>query len=375
MFMDIRFKRLGLVFALAALGLSGCDLPFGDGNIPRTDISGRQEEDKENTLAEGVIRLVSAADVSDYIKLGEYKSLILQNQEVTDEQVEERIESMLADDSSQVRGADSAVRAGDTVVINYVGTIGFDTFDGSIGNNYSLLVGSGEMVEGFEDALIGMTVGETRSFTISYPEDDPREELRGVSADYRVTLQSCARPADLTEEWAAKQGYDSIAAMRLAVREELEQAAREPDQRRAQVWRQILDSCEVTEYPQEDMDRAEEEYKTLLERYAAQAELDLDDFLLSQGKTQEDYLEDSLAYAKAKVKQNLIITGIMDAENMTLEDAESTRILADLVSQFKAEDANELIDSYGKQEVYESVGLVRVMDYVSEQTPNEDSEG
>ena len=92
--------------------------------------------------------------------------------------------------------------------------------------------------------------------------------------------------------------------------------------------------------------------------------MELKDFVESQGVSMDDFEAQCQQYAQAKVKQDLIIQGIMDAEGMTLEDEESLAIQNQLVEQYASGDLAALIDTYGQVAVDESIGLMRVQDFI-----------
>ena len=94
--------------------------------------------------------------------------------------------------------------------------------------------------------------------------------------------------------------------------------------------------------------------------------MELEAFVESQGISMDDFEEQCQQYAQAKVKQNLIIQGIMDAEGMTLEDADSLAIQDKLVQQYASGDLAALIDGYGQVAVDEAIGVLRVQNFIVE---------
>lgn len=359
---------------LLALSLTGCSLPFSEYSIPQTQIetTGGIPERVEPVLKEQTAgqrkegRLTSAEDASVFVELGKYKDLVLETPQVDDAQVEEEIRNRLAKDSSNMRQS-AKVQEGDTVLINYVGTINYRTFDGSIANNYSLRIGSGEMAEGFEAALIGMRIGQTREFQIPLPEDYYQPELAGVTADYRVTLQSFSRPASLTEEWVQEQGAQSIDEYRETVRQELTDAMTLTDDAlRAEAWEQVIHACRMLDYPPEDIETAKEQYRALTLKYAQQGDMELDAFLASQGLTPDRFEEQQTAYARQKVMQNLVLQAIMDSEGLSLTDEASGQVLDRLAESAGVKNAQALEELYGKEFLDESVALERVLDFIIE---------
>ncbi|MEQ2372047.1 trigger factor [Blautia sp. CLA-JM-H16] len=336
----------------------------GSADAESTDSSDKEEN---KTADAGDTRLVTVDDVSKYVTIGEYKGLTLDNtvEVVTDDAVEGRLEQELQNKAEEV--TDGSVQNGDVVTINYVGTKDGVAFDGGTANNYELTIGSGTFIDGFEDGIIGMKKGETKDLDLTFPEDYASSDLAGQEVTFKVTLQSFKRAPELTDEWAAKNTDCKTADdYKKEIRKTLESEAKTNARNtlRETAWNTVLSSSEVKEYPQEDLDTAKTEFKTLYENYAKQGDMTLEDFVKAQGISMDDFEEQSNQYAEYKVKQNLIVQGIMDAENMTLEDEKSLSIQDELIKAYDAKDLAALVDQYGQVAVDESIGLLRVEDFI-----------
>ena len=330
--------------------------------------SAESDSDKESTgTVSGDTRLVSVDDVSKYVTIGQYKGLSLDKsvEAVTDDMVDGRIEEELQNKAEEV--TEGSVQNGDVVTINYVGTKDGVAFDGGTANNYELTIGSGTFIDGFEDGIIGMKKGQTKDLDLTFPEEYSSEELAGQEVVFKVTLQSFKRAPELTDDWAAKNTDCKTAEeYRKEIRTTLEDEAKTSAQNtlRETAWNTVLSASEVKEYPQDDMDTAKTEFKTLYENYAKQGDMTLEDFVKAQGISMDDFEEQSSQYAEYKVKQNLIVQGIMDAENMTLEDEKSLSIQDELIKAYNVKDLAALVDKYGQAAVDESIGLLRVEDFI-----------
>ena len=366
----------GIVFAAVAFCLGGCAGPFEENGVVvsvtessedsiATDAPVRKDEISDS--GEGSVpsgRLVSVEDVSPYVTIGAYSGLRLMAPGVSEESVEEEIRSRLEADADTMKKQDT-VQEGDTVLINFDGTLGFEILPACRAMNYYLTIGSGEMVPGFEQALIGMKRGDSRQFRITYPDEAIWDSLRGQAVDFSVTLQSFTRPAALTEEWAISQGYESVQAFRDAVRAELEEKqALDNTQMQELAWQMILDRSVVTEYPEADMAEARILFDSLMQRYADQGQMTLQEFVASQRMSEEDYTLMAEKYARGRVMQNLILQGIMDAEGIALDDARSGEIRSSLTSRFQMESVEALEEAFGRDEVDASVARERVMEVV-----------
>lgn len=330
--------------------------------------SAESDSDKESTgTVSGDTRLVSVDDVSKYVTIGQYKGLSLDKtvEAVTDDMVDGRIKEELQNKAEEV--TEGSVQNGDVVTINYVGTKDGVAFDGGTANNYELTIGSGTFIDGFEDGIIGMKKGQTKDLDLTFPEEYSSEELAGQEVVFKVTLQSFKRAPELTDDWVAKNTDCKTAEeYRKEIRTTLEDEAKTSAQNtlRETAWNTVLSASEVKEYPQDDMDTAKTEFKTLYENYAKQGDMTLEDFVKAQGISMDDFEEQSSQYAEYKVKQNLIVQGIMDAENMTLEDEKSLSIQDELIKAYNVKDLAALVDKYGQAAVDESIGLLRVEDFI-----------
>ena len=330
--------------------------------------SAESDSDKESTgTVSGDTRLVSVDDVSKYVTIGQYKGLSLDKtvEAVTDDMVDGRIKEELQNKAEEV--TEGSVQNGDVVTINYVGTKDGVAFDGGTANNYELTIGSGTFIDGFEDGIIGMKKGQTKDLDLTFPEEYSSEELAGQEVVFKVTLQSFKSAPELTDDWAAKNTDCKTAEeYRKEIRTTLEDEAKTSAQNtlRETAWNTVLSASEVKEYPQDDLDTAKTEFKTLYENYAKQGDMTLEDFVKAQGISIDDFEEQSSQYAEYKVKQNLIVQGIMDAENMTLEDEKSLSIQDELIKAYNVKDLAALVDKYGQAAVDESIGLLRVEDFI-----------
>ncbi|MDO4339462.1 MAG: trigger factor [Eubacteriales bacterium] len=327
-------------------------------------------DEKEEPTSFGE-RLVSVDDVSKYITIGEYKGLDLDKvvEEVTEAQIESQISTELQNNREEVTDKDGAVQDGDLVTINFVGTKDGETFDGGTANNYDLTIGEGGMIDGFEDGIIGMKKGETKELPLTFPEEYPAEDLAGEDVVFKITLQNFRRAPELTDEWVAENtDVSTVDEYREKVRAQLQEDAVETaeDTMKYNAWNLVLTNSEIIEYPEEDIQNGIAEYKSLCSNYAAQADMELEDFVEAQNMTMDDFEDACRQYAESKVKQNLIIQGIMDAEGMSLSDEESLKIQDQLIADYNAADLAEMVDRYGQALVDESIGLLRVENFIAE---------
>lgn len=357
-------KRIYLAMLVACFALTAT--ACSDRGAVVTDDTKAEKQAEGKKAEAGSTRLVSVDNVDKYITIGEYKGLILDNtvDAVTDDDVQSQIDQELQDKAEPVS---EGAKEGDLVTVNYTGTIDGQTFDGGTANNYDFVIGDGQMFTEFEDGVTGMKKGDTKEIQIDFPSDYGDSTLAGKTAVYKVTVQNVRRTAELTDEWVAKNtDYTTVDEYKEGVRSKLEADAKQSAQEvlKNTAWSTVLENSEVKEYPQEDIDGAVSEFKKSMELYAKQADMTLEEFISSQGISQDDFDEQCQQYAEGKVKQNLIVQGIMDAEGLSLDDKESLQLQEELVKQMGAGNLAELVGTYGQDYVDESVGLLRVEDFI-----------
>src|SRR5699024_9763024 len=128
--------------------------------------------------------------VKPEVKLGEYKELKVpkQDREVTEEDVEARLQAKREEEAELVIKEDEPAEDGDTVVIDFEGFKDGEAFEGGQGENHSLEIGSGSFIPGFEEQLIGTRADDHLDVKVTFPEDYQAEDLAGQEATFKVTV-------------------------------------------------------------------------------------------------------------------------------------------------------------------------------------------
>ena len=363
-----------MLAACMAVSLTACgNSDSSQKNTAETKSASDENKTDSEETKEEVIRIVSVKDVSDYVTIGDYKGFTLDRytQAVTDDDVDAQISYELQDKVTEV--TDGTVENGDTVTINYTGTVDGKEFDGGSAQDYDLVVGEGSMgIDGFEEGLIGMKKGETKELTLTLPEGySENDSLSGKEAVFKITLQKFARVPELTDDWvAANTDYKTVDEYKQSVRDELEKQAdmAADNQLYEDAWYEVLDASEVKKYPEEDIKKAEENHKADTEQTAKDNDMELSDLLESWGMTEEDFDEECKSYAESKVEQNLIVQGIIDAEGLSLNDKETEELKDNLLLDYGAPSIDKLIEWYGEDEVNESLALLRVEKFIVDQS-------
>lgn len=363
-------KKVYLMILTICIAFAGTACGTKEKAAEETKISEEKTEEKEDTKKSGEgTRLVSVKDIDKYITIGQYKGLSLEKvvETITDTEVEGSISQDLAMTKEEVK--DGVVEEGDTVVVNYVGTENGKEFNGGSAENQEITIGSGGYIPGFEDGILGMEKGETKDVPLTFPEDYIEPSMAGKDVVFKITLQSFKRAPELNDDWVAKNtDFKTVEEYKEDKKKLLQKSAEQMAESilYQNAWNQVYEASEVKEYPEKDVEEAYAEFETQIKSYAKQGGMELEDYLESQQVSKEAFETQCQEYAEARVKQNLILQGIMDAEGMTLEDKESLAVQDELIQNYGVKDLAALVDTYGQASVDTTIGLIRVERFIAE---------
>lgn len=200
-------KRVLLLTLLLSLVLaaSACGSKGGDGSADEANVEATESAEVSELLA------IEAGDEGE-IELGDYKGITVEyaesteEVEVTDDEVETQVTTLLEENKTSEEIKDRAVKDGDIVNIDYEGTKDGVAFDGGTAEGYELTIGSGTFIDGFEDGLIGVEIGETTKLNLTFPEEYSNEDLAGQDVVFEVTVNSIRveNTPELTDDFVAE---------------------------------------------------------------------------------------------------------------------------------------------------------------------------
>ena len=253
------------------------------------------------------------------VKLGAYKDLevsVEASKEVTDEEVDAKLESERKN-LSELVVKEGAAENGDTVVIDFVGSVDGVEFDGGKGENHSLELGSGQFIPGFEDQLVGAKAGDEVEVKVTFPEDYQADELAKDLDDEVETL----------DELKAKYRKELEAAKEIAFDDAVEGAALDL----------AVENAEIVELPAEmvedEVHRAMNEFMGNMQRQGISPEM----YFQITGTTQEDLHKQYEADADKRVKTNLVIEAVAAAEGFDATEEEIQKEINDLAAEYNME--------------------------------------
>lgn len=353
----MKLKKIAVLSlaALLALAGTGCGVKKGEGDTETT--ASAQEGERKQPDSYGTATL------------GEYKGIELPEADtaVTDAEVEEQIKTNLTFSPDVTAVTDRPVKEGDTVNIDYKGTKDGVAFDGGSAEGFDLVIGSHRFIDGFEEGLVGHSIGETVTLNLTFPEDYKSEELKGQAVVFEVKINaiSVSTPAQLTDEWVVKQGLEGVITVdqyRAYIRENMEvqrkQAAENQDRYNALMT--IMDSS-TFELNQEALDYEFNTSMDNVEKQVSAQGISVAEYAAAYGMT-EDQLKDQLkSQAENYAKQMVTVSTIFDKEKMELTDADYNYIVELNGGQATKE---ELVEQYGEKEVENTAKTYKVLQFI-----------
>ena len=296
---------------------------------------------------------------------------------VTTEEVDQAIQKTLEQNPTVVKDAS---KEGDTVNIDYSGSINGEKFDGGTAEKQDLKLGSGDFIPGFEDQLIGKKAGDEVTVKVTFPESYGNTELAGKDAEFAVKIHEVKRVATLTDEWVKNyEGTtaETVESYRDQVREQL-QARKDFNYHsniQDQALQQISEQAKIE--PSEKLMEYAKAY--LLDATLSQMKsygMSVADIINMSGKTVAEYKEDAYARAEDYAKQLFLMRKLAADQGIKATDALLDE-LAEAESELTGVKTNriKLIEQYGKELVEEAAIRNAVMEYVETQikVKNEES--
>ncbi|MGN0437646.1 MAG: trigger factor [Lachnospiraceae bacterium] len=312
-----------------------------------------------------------------YVELGDYKGIeyVLEVADVTDEDIDAQIDSFLTGLTETEEVTDRAVKDGDTVNIDYVGTKDGEEFDGGTAEGYDLVIGSNSFIDGFETGLIGHEIGEEVSLDLTFPDDYPSEDLAGAKVNFAVTINSISvsNVPTLSDKLVADNTeYDTIDAYKESIRKDL-QASNEDSakqQAKSDVFSKVVENSNITGYDEKEVqdliDKEFNSFKETAQSYEAYG-YSYEDVLASNGYASEDELKEGITeYVKNYLNQVMVLYCIADKEKINVSTEEIENMVKEYMESYSVETKEEVYDYFGEEYFEVSILSEKVMDFLME---------
>lgn len=339
-------KHLSLILILAmVLSLTACGKSedSSDNKSKDNSTSESSNEELEKALAEK-----EEYDPMDYVQLGDYKGIKVATG-ANDEDIQSKIDQAISDNSFE-RITDRAAKDGDTVNINFVGTMDGKEFDGGSYEGADLELGSNSFIDGFEQGIVGMKVGEEKSLNLKFPDPYPNNpDYSGKDVVFAVTLNFIkgeATTPEFNDEFVStitNGEYKTVDAYKEKISADI--LKENQDNMGNTAFSTVLDSCKVSDgYPEFLNKLMFLQLQATQKAMAEQAQYtDYAKYLSERYGCTEDQMNEELQKtAKLYVQQKLITEAIAQKENLQVTDEEYKQELNSALMNYNMKDENEL---------------------------------
>ena len=291
--------------------------------------------------------ITAQVTVKPEVTLGDYKGLEVpkQSRRITIKDVDQEIENRRERQAELVLKEDAAAEKGDTVVIDYAGSVDGVPFDGGQADNYSLELGSNSFIPGFEDQLVGHKADDNVDVKVTFPEDYQAEELAGKEAIFKVTIHEVKAKElpELDDEFAKDidESVDTLDELKEKIREELKQQKNDAADAAIQdtAVAKATENATIPELPQAMID---EEINSQLQQYLGnmqQQGINPEMYYQITGTTEDDLKKQFAGDADKRVKTSLVLEAVVEAEKIEATDEEVAAELKSLAEQYNMEEA------------------------------------
>ena len=312
-------------------------------------------------------------NIAKYVTLGTYKGL---SYEAVDTAVSDYELTVSVNKDLQAKGYEETktesitsgvVQIGDTCNIDFKGLKDGVAFEGGTASGYSLEIGSGSFIAGFEEGLVGVAIGDKVSLNLTFPKDYGKEELNGAAVVFEVTVHSVTKrktyPA-VTDAMAnaldnkAHSASEYYSNKKAALEAEKVTAAEEGY--KETLWSQVVTGSKVSEkLPSKLVKSAAEEFTAYYEMVATQSAYSLEEWLKANNLTMDYFKEQADTYAQSVVKSQLVAYAIAKQEGFVVTDAIYQQTAQEFATAAGYSDPGKYIAEIGEQPIRDQA----VMDY------------
>ena len=305
---------------------------------PKVTLPEAEQEVQEVVAGKADLSYSIAMEILPKIDLADFKGLKLEKMvaEVSDAEIDEGIKR-IAEANRPYAAKDGKAAMGDRVTISFVGTVDGVPFEGGSAEDAPIVLGSGQFIPGFEDQLVGIAAGETRTVSVTFPDPYPNEALKGKPAQFEVTAKSVEAPTEVAidDEFAKSLGLESLAKLKEAVKDRIAREHAAVTRRRLK--RALLDQLDERHKFDLPPTMVEEEFNNVWKT--------IEDDLKQQGRTfaDEDTTEEAARaeyrkIAERRVRLGLVLSEIGERNSIKVTEEEVSRAVVERARQFPGQE-------------------------------------
>lgn len=318
---------------------------------------------------------------TDSIAIGEYHNIEIEKvevEEVTDESVQSEFDAYMDAFNKEVEVTDrDTLENGDIADIDFVGKIDGEEFEGGSSEGYKLELGSGSFIPGFEDGLVGVKKGESKSLALTFPENYQNQDYAGKNVVFDVTVNGIYKTEkpEVTDEFVKENTeFESIDAYKADIRSTMEESKKNAavNTKRNAIWSALVSNSAMKKYDEEEIKDYILEYKDYVTNVVSSSySMSFESYLSASGMEPADFKQTAVTNAKAAAKEQLILDNIAEKEGITVSDEDYKEYLKDYMDGMGVSTEEELwskfeSQGYVKEDVEKSMKDTIIADKVIE---------
>ncbi len=324
------------------------------------EIVSRPEIDYKQAAHGKALIVDAVVAVKPEVKLGEYKGLHVdvEEPEVTEDDILAELKKQQEQNSTENDVEDRPLQEGDTAHLDYAGTVDGVAFDGGTAEGQELVIGSHSFIDGFEDQMIGMNIGEEKDLNVTFPEEYHAKELAGKPAVFHVKLNGISEKIlpELDDEFAAEVSeFETLDEYKNSVREDL--LKKKQDSAKAEKENKLLEkaveNAEI-DIPAMMIDsQAEDMVRDFGQRLQMQG-MRIEQYLQYTGMTMPQLVDSYKDGAKKRIQGRLVLEAIAKAENLEATEEDLEAEFKRLSEEYKME-VEKVKEYFGNEDSIASV--------------------
>ncbi len=308
------------------------------------------------------------------VKLGDYKGIEVKKQEVvvSDEDVDAKLKEEQEKNSRLVEVTDRAVEDGDTLILDYSGSVDGVQFDGGTAQNQTLVIGSNTFIPGFEEQLIGANLEEEKDVNVTFPTEYHAADLAGKEAVFKCTVHKIQKKElpELNDEFAQDVSeFETFADYKADVKKNLTEQ-KEAEAKSAKENEAVDKLAEASEMDIPDamvQTQAEQMFNDFARQLQSQG-IPMDMYLQYQGATSDKMVENMKPQALKQIKTRLVLEEVVKAENIEISDEKFEAELQKIADQYKmnVEDLKKSVGDYEKEQMTKDMAVQEAVSLIAE---------
>lgn len=277
------------------------------------------------------------------VELGDLEAIEVEVMDttVTDEDVETEIKRNLKQNSSKVDVTDRAAELEDETTIDFVGSVDGVEFEGGKGNDYPLVLGSGSFIPGFEEQIVGHSVGETFDVNVTFPEKYQAEDLAGKAAVFKTTIKAikAINMPELDDAYVSDTtDFETVDEYKADVKKKLEEkkAADAKNDKENKAVDKLVEMSKM-DIPEAMLRFQQEQMVRDFEQRLMYQGMNMDQYLQMTKQTREDMMEQVKPNAEKQIKSSLVVEAVANTNNIEVTDEDVDKKLEKMAKQYNME--------------------------------------